>query len=65
MKKTKQGVRDLNGIKGKPRGRFLAEVPDNQREAGCQHKSKEIDHWFGIVTCRECGADLVYDGELR
>lgn len=58
MKKTKQGVRDLNSIKGKPRGKFLQEVPETQSECGCNHKNKVIDHYFEITTCLDCGKTI-------
>jgi hypothetical protein len=51
MKKTKQGVLDLNYIKGKPRGIRL-EMPPEQ--TGCAHTKVSIEQGsaFQCTKCR-------------
>lgn len=55
MKKTKQGVLDLNHIQAAPKGRKL-ELPENQF-INCKHRDKRESQW-GDVICMECGEDL-------
>lgn len=55
MKKTKQGLRNLDYIQAAPKGRKL-ELPENQF-IDCKHREKGKNQW-GDVSCLECGADL-------
>lgn len=55
MKKTKQGLRDLNSIPAAKMGRKL-ELPENQF-VDCKHIKTKENQW-GDVDCLECGADL-------
>jgi hypothetical protein len=50
MKKTKQGVRDLNYIKAPPRGIRLEMPP---QLSGCAHKQTKVSE-DGVETCMEC-----------
>ncbi len=55
MKKTKQGVRDLNYLKGKSVGRKLDPLPEEMN--ACSHK-RVYDAYFEIEKCLVCGAIL-------
>lgn len=48
---TKQGVRNLNHIKGKSVGVKLSPVPQSQE--ACKHKLKQ--NLYGDNTCLDCG----------
>lgn len=49
---TRQGVRDLSGLKAPPRGRFL-ETPPSEAIA-CEHKL--VTDSAGNQSCRKCFA---------
>ncbi len=53
-KLTKQGVRDLNHLKGKPRGKVLEPPPSEAVQ--CSHKVTRVRFWAGMnwVFCDDC-----------
>ena len=53
-KLTKQGVRDLNHLKGKPRGKVL-EAPPSQA-VQCPHRAPRVRYELGVnwVYCDDC-----------
>lgn len=56
---TKQGVRDLNHLKGKSVGKKLPMPPAHQM---CKHpySFRHEDQMSGIITCWGCG-EVIYD----
>ncbi len=53
-KLTRQGVRDLSGLKSKPLGIRL-ETPPSMVEAFCKHHNKYDLDYSGDIVCRDCG----------
>ena len=64
MKWTKQGVRDLDSLKGPPAGRRLPNVPD-QRVCSHPYQMRETSYVTGNTRCTRCGAvvALAYEDE--
>ncbi len=60
MKKTKQGVRDLNSLPSTPAGRRLEDPPI---VIMCKHPSKRFTS-LGTTHCNDCDACWDYDGRL-
>ena len=57
MKKTRQGVRDLNSLPGKSVGRVL-DFPVNQgNDLTCRHFKKSRNE-KGMMVCRDCDAEF-------
>ncbi len=63
MKKTRQGVRDLNHIHGKSKGRKV-EMPETFGEA-CSHPRDKQMTEHGISECLVCGGTFDCDGNAR
>ncbi len=56
MKLTKQGVRDLDGLPGKSRGRRLPAPPKNQERASfCKHRNRYEVGDGRFEKCEDCG----------
>lgn len=53
-KLTRQGVRDLDHLKGKPRGKVLEHPPPEA--IVCKHRTKRIRYLEGMnwVWCEDC-----------
>lgn len=61
---TRQGVRNLDYIKGKSVGR--AYVPPPIDAIDCDHKKTElVDEETGDLQCKMCGADLDRKGRRK
>jgi hypothetical protein len=60
---TRQGVRDLNYIKGKPAGVRLESPP--HEGLNCEHPSAGIryDHLSGCTSCGKCKNSWDFDGK--
>lgn len=56
-KLTKQGVRDLNHLKG-PKGKKLDMPPSHQM---CKHPER-IRHFSGDTQCKDCGVMWDWNG---
>lgn len=56
VKKTKQGVRDLNHLPGKSTGKKLEPPPI---VIACKHK--HVKPFYGGTQCEDCGATLDWD----
>lgn len=61
---TRQGVRNLDNIKAKPRGIMLNDVPDAQRAFSCTHANKEYDSLYEVVTCKDCNCCFEKNGNI-
>lgn len=61
MKLTKQGVRDLNTLPGKSKGRRLDDVPKEAKTCRHPSDSRRIMH-NGDSYCESCGAIFDWDG---
>ncbi len=59
---TRQGVKDLNYIKGKPVGIRLPMPPEEG--LNCPHPTTAIreDAMSGVTTCTKCGQAWDFDG---
>jgi hypothetical protein len=58
VKKTRQGVRDLNSIPARKNTRALDEVPlgpDSKALMSCRIHSYEFDRILWTYTCKKCG----------
>jgi len=60
-KLTRQGVRDLNHLPSKPRGRRL-ELPP-QQTINCKHPNKREVSLTGETYCLDCGKNWDWDGK--
>lgn len=59
MKLTKQGVRNLDDLPGKSRGRKLSEPP---KEQFCKHLNKREEGYTRY--CPDCGMMWDWDGSV-
>lgn len=63
VKLTKQGVRDLNYIKGKPAGIRLTMPPQDSVVCQHPHEAIEYDSMSGCTHCRRCKQMWDFDGK--